>query len=328
MRPSVSPPSGAFPRPSLTASLAAGLLLSGFLSLTGPARAEDLPAPGPVPDFTAPGYALGPRDLPYQGFGTHPAAPAPDASLFDPPEKKPPSARNGIAGPDPEPLRRLLTLRRSSSGGGGNPPDGALRSRALREAAVTLGFQRAVRYRYGGLCDEVRARARIFDRVFAFRQLLIAGRVLPPVLLRAGPSVRLQGSGEAAMTEESYLLSEPARVVSRAPDWRDYLLMSFEAFEARDPLLPENAAERALWEEAVRAGWRDGLRQAEEVFRLNMARLSSDFRGMLRFRLLERLGMVSMPGLAEGRLGVRAGARSLHVNERDFSITLPAAFRE
>ena len=73
-------------------------------------------------------------------------------------------------------------------------------------------------------------------------------------------------------------------------------------------------------------GWKEGLEQARQLFELNMARLVADYRGMLRFHLLAQRGMVSMPRLSEGKLGLKVGKRTLAITETVFRITGPAGF--
>lgn len=61
---------------------------------------------------------------------------------------------------------------------------------------------------------------------------------------------------------------------------------------------------------------------------MNMNRLVADYRGILRFRMLARRGMVSLPVLAEGRLAVRVEKRTLDVGETTSRISVPAEFRD
>jgi len=58
-----------------------------------------------------------------------------------------------------------------------------------------------------------------------------------------------------------------------------------------------------------------------------MTRLMSAFRGILRFKMLADKGLVSVPVLAQGDLGVQVGDNVLNVDQKTFRITVPAEFK-
>lgn len=205
---------------------------------------------------------------------------------------------------------------------------GSLRERALGEAASTLAFQQGLAWRYGKLMDAGEKREHIFARVFNFGPLLMDGRVLPPVIRWAGRGVSLGGNGEARSVEASYRIVRPAAIVTRAPTWRDYLMTGVPETENRPAILPATQAEKKAWKRGVTEGWAAGAAAADDLFSVNMNRLVADYRGILRFRMLARRGMVSLPVLAEGRLAVRVEKRTLDVGETTFRISVPAEFRD
>ena len=59
--------------------------------------------------------------------------------------------------------------------------------------------------------------------------------------------------------------------------------------------MPRDDEEREYWAEYVEKGWKYGYEQADEVFREDLARLESDFQGMIRYRALLAQGMISPP---------------------------------
>lgn len=224
---------------------------------------------------------------------------------------------------------RLLDPERFKGREAAKPAEKAtLRLRMLAEAASTLGFQQGLAWRYGKLMEACEKRAQTFERVFNFGPLLMDGRVLPPVIRWAGKGVSLGGDGEAKSVEASYRIVRPAALVTQAPTWRDYLMAGVPDEENRPALLPSSSAEKKAWQAGAKDGWAAGVREADELFAVNMNRLVADYRGILRFKMLERRGMVSVPVLAEGRLAVRVGKRTLDVGETTFRITVPAAFRD
>lgn len=205
-----------------------------------------------------------------------------------------------------------------------SPADRAtsLRYDALKEVAYTLGVQTAVRWRYEAIDALLQASQVTLDRVFDFRPLLLHdGRVAPAVVERTDGAYRIISPTEARQTEATYTIEQEARVVSRSPDWRDYLVHNYPTFTRPDPaMLPRDATERRIWAAAVASGWRAGVVQAERLFDTHLARLRRDYLGMARFKLLALQGIVDVPLLAESRLGVVVNGRMLSVGERVFRI--------
>jgi len=206
-----------------------------------------------------------------------------------------------------------------------------LRPEAIREAGQVLGTQTAVRYRYAQIIAELRTHEASLDKIFNFTPLMMhKGRVVPPVIVASGHSLRIETPDQGSFTGASFRILKPAQLVSLAPDWRSYLLTaSLPAVQPVEPsLLPKNSAERLLWEAAVEEGWKLGLQHAENLFEVSLARLVRDIRGMIRFKALVAQGMVSLPQYAEGHLGIQVGADSLDVDQRVFRLILPSRFMD
>lgn len=210
-------------------------------------------------------------------------------------------------------------------------PEGTstLRYDTLREVAHTLGVQAGVRHRYEIINARLHEQRRSLDRLFDFRPFLLHdGRVAPPVIDRTDGAYRLASTIEAHQTQATYRIERDARLITRAPDWRDYLVHSYPAFTAPDDaVLPRNAAERRIWATAAEAGFWAGVAQAEALFDAHLARLRRDYLGMAQFTLLALQGVVEVPVLAESRLGVVVEGRMLSIGERLFRIPASVDFR-
>jgi defect-in-organelle-trafficking protein DotC len=202
-----------------------------------------------------------------------------------------------------------------------------LRPQAIKEAAQTLAIQEAVKYRYGNIVNLLNQNTDLLDNIFAFNSLMLNDKVIPPIIGRADASFKVESDTMAKSTDVVYRILAPAKIAATPPNWRDYLLYSFDAIEDVNPsLLPENAIERKIWEEGIEQGWQIGIAQADRVYSANLNRLVRDFKGMLRFNLLAAQKMVSVPVLAEGTLGVQVGDQILDVNQKIFRITAPTVF--
>ena len=201
------------------------------------------------------------------------------------------------------------------------------RTKVLIDTAQTLAFQQGFKWRYDQLCQATEARAHEFDRAFNFGALLIDNRVLPPVIQWADKAVNIESDDYATSVEAQYRIVQPARIVSTPPSWRGYLAMDTESLTASAELYPNNGDEREAWRRAIEKGWQEGVEHAGDVFGMNMDRLTADYRGILRFKILADKGLVSVPVLAEGNLGVQVGKDVLNIDQRTSRITVPAAFR-
>jgi defect-in-organelle-trafficking protein DotC len=200
------------------------------------------------------------------------------------------------------------------------------RMKVLENTAGTLGFQYGFAWRYGRIMDGVLAREHEFERIFNFAPLLIDGRVLPPVIRSAEKAVNIESPTSATTVETQYVIVEPARIVSAPPNWRGYIDVEVERMEPAVELVPMDSDESAAWKAKIMEGWTEGCAHADEVFELNMDRLESDYRGILLFRKLADAGLVSVPVLAQGNLGVQVGENVLSIDQRTFRITVPARF--
>jgi len=201
------------------------------------------------------------------------------------------------------------------------------RIRVVMDTASTTGFQAGFRHQYAKLLKAAKARSHEFEKAFDFRRLLIDDRVLPPVIRWSGAAINVESDVFATEVEAQYRIVSPARIVSTPPTWESYLDADMEVLKPAREVLPRDGDERSAWREAAQKGWNEGVAHAYDVFEMNMNRLVSDYRGILRFKMLAERGLVSVPVLARGDLGIRVGKDILNMDQKTFRITVPAEFR-
>lgn len=208
-------------------------------------------------------------------------------------------------------------------------PFHGLRARAQRRAAYTLAVQTAVRWRYGHIDQELLAHSAMLNRIYDMRPLLLnGGRVVPPAIGAASDAFRLYSPNSAASTVTTYRILMPARIATVMPTWRQYLIQDYTVTDRVNPvLLPRNDTERQLWKAAVTRGWKQGLWLAARLFRTNLAALTRDMVGMIRFKRLANQGLVSVPILATNMPRIEVEGRTLEIGRREFRITQNAAWR-
>jgi len=197
-----------------------------------------------------------------------------------------------------------------------------IRREALEEAALSFGARGGLAQRSFEIRQELDGRATSMDKVFDFRQLLIAapsGFMLePPIISESLNSLLIENDGQsAAVADAIYQIHENVKIVSAPRNWRTYLERGWP--EVEDPpeiLRPKNEEERMIWRQKVKEGWKEGYAQGDEVFVEDLNRLVADFDGMIRYRKLLAQGMVSPPFAQQVDSGVTGEANLMRVGDR------------
>jgi defect-in-organelle-trafficking protein DotC len=202
-----------------------------------------------------------------------------------------------------------------------------IRRDALKEAAISFGARGGLAWRTFAIQQELMQRARYMDKVYDFRQLLIAAPsgllIEPPIINEQIKAQIIEGDGQqAAVSDRVYNIINNARIVSTARTWHNYLERDWGAVEPPpDILRPRDAEERAVWIELVTKGWEEGVLQADETFEEDLNILNADFQGMIRYRMLLAQGMVSPPYALQVDRGVTGGGNEMRIGDRAVQIT-------
>lgn len=198
-----------------------------------------------------------------------------------------------------------------------------LRLSALKSVALSFGTQAGYARRTYEIREQVQSRSNVLDRVYDFQGVMLDRNVLPPVLVEFTNTLSLAGEDALRLSDHTYRISSQARFVSAVPSWREYLLTSVvSSTGAQDlTLVPRDENEKRFWEAQVRAGWQAGVQQADQVFAVQLARLDRDFKGMVLYRHLLSLNMVSKPFVAESNMGVTGDGSQIAINDRVLRIT-------
>lgn len=202
-----------------------------------------------------------------------------------------------------------------------------IRRDALKEAAISYGARAGLVWRTFYIRKEIEEKSSYLDKVFDFRQLLIAAPsgllIEPPIISEQANAMLIEGDGQqAAVSDRVYNIVNNAKIVSTARTWRTYLERDWGAVELPpDILRPENDEERAIWIELVTKGWEEGVRQADETFEEDLNLLMADFQGMVRYRNLLSQGMISQPYALQVDRGVTGGGNEMRIGDRAVQIT-------
>lgn len=202
-----------------------------------------------------------------------------------------------------------------------------IRREALKEAAISFGARGGLAKRTYEIRQEMDTRVRYLDRVFNFAQLLIAAPsgflIEPPVVTESMNAMLIDIDGQtAAVSDKIYNIIRNARIVSAPRTWRQYLEREWgDVVPPPDILTPQNDEERQEWEVWVKMGWEQGFQQANDIFRADLAKLESDFQGMIRYRMLLAQGMISPPYALQVDRGITGGGDEMRVGDRAVQIT-------
>lgn len=208
-----------------------------------------------------------------------------------------------------------------------------MRPAAIREAAQFVTFQTAMAWRYRQLVAATEKHSAAMDSAFNFGPLLMTqgeALILPPVLTRAGASLRIESGEAATAAQTSYELLSPARYVSTVPNWREFLMAdAFPEPEKPNPaVMPKNDTERAIWRAAVREAWAQGLTEADQLYADNVSRMARTYRGVMLYHLLTAQHLLSKINTASADLGMKTtdNGNKLHIGQKVYRITAPSAF--
>lgn len=216
----------------------------------------------------------------------------------------------------------------------------SVRVKAIRQAGIAAGAQGGFSERAAALLDHFclhrdesgcgdlpLARRRALDSIFMFKPLIDPRGFLPPVITEVLGSSAVT-SEKLVVSGKTYRIDRPARFVNISMTWRDYLTVGLESSDI-DPIpnsvKPKTDAEREEWASAVKTGWLAGIRSADEVFNANLARLKSDYVGMLRYHRLNKLGLVAEPVISKDIQSQVLTDGEIKSNVEVYQIERPAA---
>ncbi len=232
---------------------------------------------------------------------------------------------------DPKALDTLLHLEGKKDKESSAVMD--LRPKAIREAAQLVTFQTAMSWRYEALVAITEKYSAIMDTAFNFAPLLMTQGdtlIMPPILTTAGTSMRFENGETVTSAKTTYELLEPAHYIATIPTWREFLLVdAFPEPEKPNPaVLPQNAEERAIWKEAVREAWAQGLHEADQLYADNVAHLTRSYRGVMLYHLLTAQDLLSRVHTASADMGLHVtdNGNKLNIDQKVYRITAPSRF--
>lgn len=204
------------------------------------------------------------------------------------------------------------------------------RTLMLREAALAAGSQSGFHARANALQASLQRYSEVLDSVFRFDLVLEEnGRLLPPSVSGTEAERDLQASDRLVETGRVWRITHAAELVLAAPTWRDYLLSIAIAEPDRlsSAVLPKSMGERDVWKQAVSEGWAAGEAQADQVFSQQFQEMVTRYIGILRFRALRAMGVVSQPDVSRSVESIVVTPDSVRIDQQAIEIMERAEFQ-
>ncbi|EGF8620887.1 type IV secretion system DotC family protein [Escherichia coli] len=202
----------------------------------------------------------------------------------------------------------------------GNQDDGIsdTRRQMLTDAGRTLGFRGGKAQRSWELIQALNARESTLNALYDFRPLISKEGWLPPVIDEAQDVAHIRPD-QIRTASRVWTILRPERFVSNPPGWRGWLLKGLSTTATpgtEGRVVPEDRAQRRLWENALRQGWQEGRLNADLTLEANQKRLTRDYRGMMLYALLWRQGMITRPDVTEQMQTVTGNGQKLITGDR------------
>jgi len=205
------------------------------------------------------------------------------------------------------------------------------RDLVIRESALAAGSQSGFYARAITLQASLQRYGEVLDAVFRFDLVLEEnGRLLPPSVATTEDERDLKSANRLVETGRVWRITHSAELVLAAPTWRDYLMSISVVTPDRVSagMLPKSrGTERAVWTAGVSEGWALGEAQADQVFAQQFEELSSRYIGILRFRALRAMGVVSQPSVARSGEHILVAPDSLRIDQQAIEIMQRAEFQ-
>ena len=225
-----------------------------------------------------------------------------------------------------EGLKAMAYTKKANTKAATKAATGKIRAMALRETALSLGAQAGLAWRAKYIDEELVKQTRNLDTIYDFNAITLEHNILPPVLVEGRHTLNLADAQNIRISDRTYKVAKQARFITTPPTWRQYLWLDYKTPEyPHVTLLPNTQEERQIWCLYAEKGWKNGVLQANTILEESIGRIKEDFTGMILYRKLLSMNMVSPPYVSHTDLGVTGDSDEIHIDDRVLRITaLPA----
>lgn len=214
-------------------------------------------------------------------------------------------------------LERVRVTPMSPSSSGSRTELSQLRVKSLQDSAMSIGAQGGLAWASEHMNMRTEKDKKYLDSIFNFNAMMLTHGVLPPVLEQGDYSLNLDDPSTIRVADRTYKIVKQARFATTAPNWREYIWLTYSKPALPDKtLLPRTDEEQKIWRQGIHSGWGKGIEQAYSIFQQNLARLKRDYSGMVLYRKLLQEKMISQPFVSRTELGVTGSGGDMRVNDQ------------
>lgn len=214
-------------------------------------------------------------------------------------------------------LENVRVTPHSPSSSGSKTELSQLRIKSLQDSAMSIGAQGGLAWASEAINRRTDRDKKYLESIYNFNAMMLTHGVIPPVLEQGDYTLNLHDPNTIRVSDRTYRIVKQARFATTAPNWREYIWLSYSKPPLPDKtLLPRTAEEQKIWRDGIRSGWEKGIEQAYSIFQQNLARLKRDFSGMVLYRKLLQEKMISQPFVSRTELGVTGSGEDMRVNDQ------------
>jgi len=206
-----------------------------------------------------------------------------------------------------------------------------IRLSTLKNAAFSWGVQEGLFWRHNIIMKFLDEQSLNLHTVFDFNKFIVDGKMLMPSVVESERIFDQTSRTSARTVNVSFTLDKSAKIVPKPPTWRDYLLRTIDKPERPHAVIfPRTSDETDAWIELLEKGWKSGIKQANDIFEIDLRNLQKNFEGRYRFRKLLAMGYVTMPQVKSSKYSVLKleDGRTININDVLYSITSISEFTD
>jgi len=233
--------------------------------------------------------------------------------------------------PDPTRLSELFDITENVDWENEEKGIKEIRLKTLKNAAYSWGVQEGLYWRYNNIVEILERESLQLHTIFDWSKFIVDGKMLMPSVVEAERIFDQSSSSQVRTVNISYTLNEQARLVPQNPTWRDYLIRAVDKPQKpHDVIFPRTKEERAAWNHNLRRGWKTGVKQANDIFEIDLRRLQKEFEGRYRFRKLLTMGIVSLPKVSSSKYTILKtdNGKTMNLNDVVWTITRQSDFTD
>lgn len=211
-----------------------------------------------------------------------------------------------------------------------------VRLRTMKDAAIHLGIQVGFNEELDNIKSSIAEIEPELSGIFDFGTIMRTANtgkfsmyMLPGVVEEYNGSVVVSEDGrEVTTTEKTIRLLENEKMVSEAPDWRNYLYQDQKVAvqEPFDAVLPESDSEQQLWQKWLLEGYEIGLSQANAEVIAKARKLRLNFTGRVKYIRYALTKKFTVPEMSYFKTDLITNDNEMSINQRKYTLNQGAKF--